>query len=72
MKEHELFEQISNKLSALIALLIMNRSDKMTSLEGTKILSRFGLNNQDIANIFDTTKPTIQVLKSRIKKNRNK
>jgi len=68
MKEHELLEQISKKMSALISLSLMKKSDKMTNIEAIEILLRFGLSNQDIANILGTTKPTIEVLKSRIKK----
>lgn len=68
MKEQELLEQISKKLSALIALSFMKNVEKMTNVEGVKMLVRFGLSNQDIADILGTTKGTIEVIKSRIKK----
>ncbi len=65
MKDHELLEQISKKLSALLAISFAKHTEKMTSAEGVKMLVRFGLSNQDIANILGTTKGTIEVLKSR-------
>ena len=67
MKEQELLEQISKKLSALIALSFMKDVEKMTNADGVEILGRFGLSNQDIADILGTTKPTVEVIKSRIK-----
>jgi len=70
MKEQELLQQISKKLSALMALLFMKDIEKMTSIDRIGMLGRFGLSNQDIADILGTTKPTVEVLKSRIKKNK--
>lgn len=72
MKEQELLEQISKKLSALIALSFMKDVEKMTNADGVEILGRFGLSNQDIADILGTTKPTVEVLKSRIKSKKKK
>lgn len=72
MKDQELLEQISKKLSALIALSFTKDVQKMTNADGVKMLGRFGLSNQDIADILGTTKPTVEVLKSRIKKNKKK
>lgn len=65
MKEQELLEQISKKLGALIALSFMRDIEKMTNADGVKLLVRFGLSNQDIADILGTTKGTVEVLKSR-------
>jgi len=68
----QLLEQISKKLSALIALsFVENLADKTTE-DGIRILLRFGLNNQDIADILGVKKPTVEVLKSRIKKQSKK
>lgn len=67
MKDQELFEQISKKLSVLIALSFVKEANKMTTEESVKLLKRFGLSNQDMADILGTTKPTVEVLKSRIK-----
>jgi len=72
MKDQELFEQISKKLSILIALSFVKEVNKMTAEEGIKLLKRFGLSNQDMADILGTTKPTVEVLKSRIKNKRKK
>lgn len=69
-KNQELLEQVSKKLSALIALSFMKDVEKMRNADGVKLLVRFGLSNQDIADILGTTKPTVEVLKSRIKKNK--
>ncbi|MDD2753335.1 MAG: hypothetical protein PHT44_01890 [Candidatus Portnoybacteria bacterium] len=66
-KNQDLFEQVSKKLSALIALSFIEDVSKMTNEKGVEVLNRFGLSNQDIANIIGTTKKTVEVLKSRIK-----
>ena len=68
MKDQELLEQISRKLSALISVLFIKDGEKMTSADRIIMLGRFDLSNQDIADILGTTKPTVEVLKSRIKR----
>jgi DNA-binding NarL/FixJ family response regulator len=68
LNDQELLEQISKKLSALIAVSLTKDAEKMTNAKRVEILGRFGLYNQDIADILGTTKPTIEVLKSRIKR----
>ena len=68
MEDRELLEQISKKLSVLIATVFAKDAGKMTNIEGVEMLGRFGLTNQDVADILGTTKPTVEVLKSRIKK----
>jgi len=70
MEDRELLEQISKKLSVLIATVFAKDAGKMTNIEGVEMLGRFGLTNQDVADILGTTKPTVEVLKSRIKKNK--
>lgn len=72
MKDQEILEQISRKLSALIALSFAKDVAKMTNADGVEMLGRFGLSNQDVADILGTTKPTVEVLKSRIKSKKNK
>ncbi len=72
MKEQELLEQISKKLSALIAISFMKDVEKMTNADGVEILGRFGLSNQDVADILGTTKSTVEVLKSRNKSKKKK
>jgi DNA-binding CsgD family transcriptional regulator len=70
MKEQELLEQISKKLSALTALAFVKEPEKMTAEQGVKLLIRFGLSNQEMADILGTTKGTIEVLKSRVGKSK--
>ena len=70
MKEQELLEQISKKISALIALSFVKDIAKMTISDGERLLRRFGLSNQEIADLLGTTKRTIEVMKSRDQKNK--
>ncbi len=71
MKEQEiLLDQISKKLSVLIALMLMKDVKNLTTADGVKVLVRFGLSNQEIANILGTTKGTIEVVKSRANKSK--
>ncbi len=71
MKEQEiLLDQVSKKLSVLIALMLMKDVKSLTTADGVKTLVRFGLSNQEIANILGTTKGTIEVVKSRIAKSK--
>lgn len=65
-----LLEQISKKLSVLIALSFKNDTQNLSNSERIIILGRFGLNNQDIADILGTTKGTVEVQKSRANKSR--
>jgi len=69
MSDLQLLEQISNKLSALIALSLPSDVIKMSTADGERLLRRFDLNNQAIADILGTTKRTIEVMKSRDQKN---
>lgn len=68
MKDLEILEEISRKLSAVIALSFSNDAGDLTTADRVKLLVRFGLSNQDIANIIGTTKGTVEVLKSRAAK----
>ena len=72
MRDQELLEQISKKLSALLALSFARDAEKMTAADSVKLLMRFSLGNQNIADILGTTKPTVEVLKSRIKSKKQK
>jgi len=65
MKDQELLEQISKKLSALLALSFVGDITKMTAADGVKLLMRFELSNQDIADILGTTRRSVEVMKSR-------
>ena len=72
MKDQELLEQVSKKLSILIGLSFKKNIGELTTADGVKMLIRFGLSNQDIADILGTTKATVEVIKSRIKKTANR
>lgn len=63
---------ISKKLSALIALTLLKDAHSLNTAEGIKVLARFGLGSQEIADILGTTKGTVDVIKSRIKSNKFK
>ena len=71
-KNQELLEQISKKLSAIISLSLMEDIKNMTNERGVEILDRFDLSNQDMADILQTTRPTVEVLKSSIKSKKKK
>lgn len=68
MNQEELLQTISNKLSAVLMVLMSPNIEKKNNSEKVELLSRLGLPNQDIANILGTTKGTVEVLKSRAKK----
>ncbi len=65
--DDKLLEQISKKLSALLALSFTKEPEKMTAEGGIRLLNRFSLSNQDMADILGTTKGTVEVLKSKNK-----
>jgi len=72
MENQEFLDQISKKMNAFIALLLTTDVAKMTTADKVKMLLRFNLSNQDIANIIGTTRGTIEVMKSRLQKPKNK
>ena len=68
MENQKLLEQISKKLSVLLALNFSSDIKKKTMLDNVQMLLRFDLSNQEISDILGTTRPTVEVIKSRIKK----
>lgn len=68
MKDRELFEQISKKLSALLAVLFSKTMSDMTTADGERFLRRFELANQEVADILGTTKRSVEVMKSKDRK----
>ena len=70
MTDQELNEMISRKLSALLAISFLKDKETMTTAEGVKLLLRFHISNQEIADILGTTKRTVEVIKSRLAKQR--
>jgi len=72
MSVEELMEHISNKLSALIALSLVPEPQKRNTAEKVELLTRFGISNQEVADILGTTKGTVEVLKSRASKRKRR
>ena len=70
MNNDKIGEQISAKLSALIALAMSPDAQKRTQGEKVRLLARFGISNQDVADILGTTKGSVEVLKSLGKRKR--
>jgi DNA-binding NarL/FixJ family response regulator len=68
LNNDKLADQISRKLSALIALMMVPEVEKKNSADKVALLMRFGIPNQEIADILGTTKGTVEVLKSRAPK----
>ena len=67
MSEQELLQEISKKLSVLIALQLQNGGNSGVQ-ENVERLSKFGLSSGEIAEILNTTAGTVAVAKSRTKK----
>jgi DNA-directed RNA polymerase specialized sigma24 family protein len=67
MSDEKLLEQVSRKLSALIALAMVPEVQEKNTVGKVALLNRFGLSNQEMADILGTTKGTVEVLKSRLK-----
>jgi hypothetical protein len=65
MNQEKTLQEISNKLSALLLVLLSPELAKQTTAAKVAILSRTEISNQEIATILGTTKGTVEVLKSR-------
>jgi DNA-binding CsgD family transcriptional regulator len=70
MDHEKTIELLSKKMSALIALSLLSDVQKKNTAEKVELLMRFGIPNQEIADIVGTTKGTVEVLKSRATKKR--
>lgn len=70
MENQELLKEISRRLGVLIALQMKAPSEDFSTTEGVEILSRFGMGNSEIAEILNTSPNTVNVIKSRLKKNK--
>ena len=68
---NDILQQISKKLSILIALQLQSESGIEVKENVTKLM-RFGLTTSEIAEILGTTSGTVQVAKSRIKNSKKK
>lgn len=67
MENKELLESISKRLGVLIALKISERSESPSIAEGVALLTRFGLQPIEIAEILNTSANTVNVTRSRLK-----
>lgn len=67
MNDKEQLTEISKKLSVLIALNLAVANPNATATENIERLVRFGLSSQEIADILNTSKGTVDVIKSRLK-----
>ena len=72
MDNKELLESISKRLGVLIALELNKQSDKPSVADGVELLTRFGLQPTDIAEILNTSTNTVNVTRTRLKKNKKK
>ena len=70
MKQEDVLEVISRKLSALLLVSLSPDIEKSNTAQKVEILAKIGLSNQDIADILTTSRGTVEVLKSRAKKTR--
>lgn len=70
MEDKKLFESIARRLGVLIALQMKIQSENFSTTEGVKMLTRFGMEPSEIAEILNTSSNTVNVIKSRIKSNK--
>jgi DNA-binding NarL/FixJ family response regulator len=66
--ENDLLQSISRRLGVLIALQMRSQSDDFSTTQGVEFLSHFGMPNNEIAEILNTSSNTVNVIKNRIKK----
>lgn len=71
-KDNNILQQISKKLSILIALQLQGGKEKVEVKENVVKLAPFGLTDTEIAEILGTTAGTVSVAKARIKKTKTK
>lgn len=71
MENNELMEKISRKMSVLISLFMEESTKKQNTTEKVSFLKRFGINSQEMAEIIGTTKNTVDVTVSNLKKKNN-
>jgi len=66
--EKENLDSISKKLSVLVSLLISNNDSYKTTKERIEYLKKFSLSNVEIAEILNTSKNTVEVNLTNLKK----
>jgi len=67
MENNDLLKEISRRLGILIALQMKTQSEDFSTTDGIKILSRFKMVNNEIAEILNTSANTVNVIKNRLK-----
>jgi hypothetical protein len=70
MENKELLQSIAKRLGVLIALQLHAQSEKFSTTDGVQLLTRFGLNAPEIAEILNTSANVVNVMKSRMKGNK--
>lgn len=68
MENKKLLESISKRLGVLIALQLESQSHDFSISDRIMLLTRFGLDPSEIAEILNTTPNTVSVTKSRMKR----
>lgn len=69
---NNILQEVSKKLSILIALQLQSENGTVEVRENVVKLTRFGLTDREIAEILGTTPGTVSVTKARIKKSKTK
>ncbi len=70
--KNDVLQQISKKLSILIALQLQGENGVVEVKENVAKLTQFGLTDGEIAEILSTTPGTVSVAKARLKKAKSK
>lgn len=72
MTKNDDLENVSKKLSLLIAINLIDNPENMNKSELVGLLTSFDISNTEIADILRIPKTSVEVLKSRNKKKRRK
>jgi hypothetical protein len=68
MNDDALLKVISQKLSLIAALQMRRLNEELSRVDQVALLDGFSLPNDEIAMIVGTSKNTVEVIKSRLKK----
>lgn len=68
MDTNTLLESISKKLGILIALSLIGMNNKATTTDNIELLGRFGLTAKEISEILNTSRATVDTIKTRLRK----
>jgi len=72
MDNKEILESILKRLGVLIALQMTEQPEVHSVAGGVEILTRLGLQPSEIAEILNTSTNTVNVTRTRLKKNKKK